>query len=153
MAPFWWWSVRRTEKTREPGVFAWALAVVSLILPWIAGALALAGALRFSGDAKVGLLWMAAGALLFVLDVVIDFAWARSSIADSSEPHLNCRAQQLSGRTLVVAERIVNGRGKVRAGDTVWACDGPDVPAGSRVRVTGQRGGVLQVEAAKETGD
>jgi membrane protein implicated in regulation of membrane protease activity len=50
-----------------------------------------------------------------------------------------------------VEEAIENGRGKVRVGDSVWQADGPDVPAGSRVKVTGARGTVLVVVAEHAT--
>jgi len=36
----------------------------------------------------------------------------------------------------------------VRVGDTVWQAEGPDAPAGSRVKVTAARGTVLVVERA-----
>ena len=49
----------------------------------------------------------------------------------------------------------MHGRGKVRLGDTLWAADGPDCPAGTRVRVTGAAGTVLLVEllAGEESAD
>ncbi len=40
----------------------------------------------------------------------------------------------------------VNGVGKLRVDDTTWKVAGNDVPAGSRVRVTGVEGTILQVE-------
>jgi inner membrane protein len=49
---------------------------------------------------------------------------------------------------LVVVEPIEGGRGKVRVGDTIWPAEGPDLPAGSHVRVTAANGTVLQVERA-----
>jgi inner membrane protein len=55
----------------------------------------------------------------------------------SDQPLLNRRGQQLVGRTATLAEPIREGRGRVRLGDTLWRVTGPDLPAGSRVRVTG----------------
>ncbi|HSR80429.1 MAG TPA: NfeD family protein, partial [Hyphomicrobiaceae bacterium] len=69
----------------------------------------------------------------------------------SDLPDLNERALQYVGRSLVVEEAIENGRGKVRVGDSVWQAEGPDVPAGSRVKVTGARGTVLVVVAEHAT--
>jgi membrane protein implicated in regulation of membrane protease activity len=34
----------------------------------------------------------------------------------------------------------------VRVGDTVWRAEGPDLPSGAKVKVTGVAGTVLQVE-------
>ena len=63
-------------------------------------------------------------------------------------PDLNIRGQQYIGRSLVVEQAIQNGRGKVRVGDTLWQAEGPDCPAGARVKVTATRGTVLVVERA-----
>ena len=41
---------------------------------------------------------------------------------------------------------IVDGVGTVRIGDTVWRVNGPDGPAGSRVKVTRTDGANLIVE-------
>ena len=43
---------------------------------------------------------------------------------------------------------LFDGRGKVRLGDSIWAVEGPDTPAGARVTVTGAKGTVLVVERA-----
>ena len=66
----------------------------------------------------------------------------------SDDPHLNLRADRLRGRTFVLADPIVEGRGRVRIDDTVWQVHGPDVPAGSRIVVTGADGSILTVEPA-----
>ena len=43
---------------------------------------------------------------------------------------------------------MVNGRGRVRLGDSVWTVSGADdLPAGRTVEVTGVDGTVLQVRA------
>ena len=65
--------------------------------------------------------------------------------AKSDEPALNVRGAQYIGRMVVVEEAIRNGRGKVRVGDTIWAAEGEDAPAGSRVEVTGVNGTVLVI--------
>lgn len=130
----------------EPGAGAWLLAFVSLVLPWIGGALAIAGAFRMSEGAPGGLSLIAIAVALIGLDLAIDLWWAHPSVSVSAEPALNVRGAQLVGRLLVLEEDIVHGRGKVRAGDTVWACEGRDAPAGTRVRITGARGVLLKVE-------
>jgi membrane protein implicated in regulation of membrane protease activity len=47
-----------------------------------------------------------------------------------------------------VEQAIQNGRGKVRVGDTQWLAEGPDLPAGTRVKVTAAKGSLLVVERA-----
>lgn len=74
--------------------------------------------------------------------------FVRADVAHSDLPDLNDRGQQYVGRSVVVEEPILNGRGKVRVGDTIWSAEGPDAPAGSRVTVKGARGIVLMVERA-----
>lgn len=65
--------------------------------------------------------------------------------AKSDEPALNVRGAQYIGRMVVVEEAIRNGRGKVRVGDTIWAAEGEDASAGTKVEVTGVNGTVLVV--------
>jgi len=83
---------------------------------------------------------------------VLTVFWVRrfygAGAADSDLPDLNIRGQQYIGRSLVVEQAIQNGRGKVRVGDSLWAAEGPDTPAGARVTVTGAKGTVLVVERA-----
>ncbi|HWB47302.1 MAG TPA: NfeD family protein [Hyphomicrobiaceae bacterium] len=74
--------------------------------------------------------------------------YVRPDHSASDMPDLNLRGQQYIGRSLVVEQAIQNGRGKVRVGDSLWAAEGPDVPAGTRVTVTSARGTVLVVERA-----
>jgi membrane protein implicated in regulation of membrane protease activity len=71
------------------------------------------------------------------------FNWADPA----AEQVLNQRANRLVGNTYVLAEPIVDGRGRVRIDDTTWRITGPDLPSGSRVRVVGVDGALLHVEA------
>jgi inner membrane protein len=106
----------------------------------------------------VGLLGLATGVawqwqlLAFALISVLSVFWVRKyvrpDVAVSDQPDLNVRGQQYVGRSLVVEQAIQNGRGKVRVGDTLWAAEGPDAPAGARVTVKATRGTVLVVERA-----
>ena len=130
----------------DPGVFAWAIAFVSVALPWIGAGLLLLGGYELShGDAD-GWWWLAGGGGLLVADVLIDFVWAHPAISVSDQPDLNRPAEQLVGRVLVVAEAIEGGRGKLRVGDTLWPAEGPDMPVGSEARVVGARATILIVE-------
>lgn len=57
----------------------------------------------------------------------------RGDVTD--QPLLNRRGDQLVGRIATLTEPIVDGRGRVKIGDTIWRVSGPDLPAGTKVRV------------------
>ena len=63
---------------------------------------------------------------------------------------LNRRNEALIGRVFTLEQPIVDGIGTVRIDDTVWRVNGPECPAGSRVRVTQADGATLAVEPAVE---
>ncbi|MGO4702752.1 NfeD family protein [Dyella sp. 2RAB6] len=67
---------------------------------------------------------------------------------DRSESRLNRRGEQNIGRQYVLAEAIVNGRGKARVGDGLWLVSGPDLPVGTTVEVVAVEGNTLQVKPA-----
>lgn len=87
-------------------------------------------------------------ALLSLLTAVFWWRRQRSAAKPSDVPGLNRRGSEFLGRTFVLHEAIVGGRGKIRAGDTLWLVTGPELPAGAEVRVIGQDGVLLKVEAA-----
>ena len=87
-------------------------------------------------------------ALLSLLTAVFWWRRQRSAAKPSDVPGLNRRGSEFLGRTFVLHEAIVGGRGKIRAGDTLWLVSGPELPAGAEVRVIGQDGVLLKVEAA-----
>ncbi len=66
----------------------------------------------------------------------------------TDQPALNRRGEQYVGRRFTLDDPIVNGVGHLRVDDTRWRIEGPDLPAGSTVLVTGVDGTVLRVEAA-----
>lgn len=74
---------------------------------------------------------------------------ARSNTSVSkSNPFLNKRADALVGRVFTLEKPIVDGAGTVRIDDTIWRVAGPDVPAGSRVKIVQADGASLTVAAA-----
>ena len=93
----------------DPGALAWLVALVSMALPWIGGALALVGGSKLSRGEAAGGWWLGAGVALVIIDVAIDFVWAHPAFAKSDQPDLNRPAAQLVGRVLVVAEAIDGG--------------------------------------------
>lgn len=62
------------------------------------------------------------------------------------EPALNRRAQSLMGQIHTLEGPIKDGQGRMRVGDSTWKVTGPDLPAGTRVRVIGADGIALRVE-------
>jgi len=66
----------------------------------------------------------------------------------SDQPLLNRRAEQFVGKVFVLDSAIVNGFGKIKVGDALWTVAGPELAAGSRVRVTGADSMVLTVVPA-----
>jgi membrane protein implicated in regulation of membrane protease activity len=53
----------------------------------------------------------------------------------SDQPNLNRRGRQYIGRVFTLERPIENGVGKVTVDDSTWRVKGPDLPAGTHVRV------------------
>ncbi len=86
-----------------------------------------------------------------VLGLVTIVGWlryTRNRPERTDSPLLNQRAARYIGREATLNEPIVNGFGRVNIGDTVWRCSGPDLAAGTRVRIVGHEGAVIKVEPA-----
>jgi len=66
----------------------------------------------------------------------------------SGEATLNERGQSMVGRTFVLDQPILNGRGRITLGDGSWIVTGPDMAAGAKVRVAAVTGTELRVEPA-----
>jgi membrane protein implicated in regulation of membrane protease activity len=64
------------------------------------------------------------------------------------DENLNERGNSLIGRTIVLDAPILRGQGRVKLGDGSWSVTGPDMAAGSRVRITAVHGTELKVEPA-----
>lgn len=88
-------------------------------------------------------------AALSVISIAAARRYLKRSPIETDHPTLNRRGEQYVGRTLTLAEPIVNGNGKAHIDDTMWKLSGPDMPTGAQVRVTGVDGVVLQVEASQ----
>lgn len=131
-----------------------ALLIVEMVVPstlflWPGLAALLVGVLKLVIPA-VG--WPAAVAVWAILSVVTVVAWTRyrkkhPKIVDDNG--LNQRGQQYVGQVFILTRPLENGKGEIKAGDTVWAVTGTDtLPAGTNVRVTGADGARLSVEKA-----
>ncbi|NYT39853.1 NfeD family protein [Sphingomonas sp. R-74633] len=80
--------------------------------------------------------------------VAVGRRWYRRNPVPSADPLLNDRVARLVGQVVTVVEPIASGQGRVKVGDGEWIANGPDAPAGAQVRITGARGGSLDVEPA-----
>jgi membrane protein implicated in regulation of membrane protease activity len=86
--------------------------------------------------------------LLSFVSIQVYRRWFRKNEKPSDQPALNRRTAALVGRVVPLERAIVDGRGRVQIADAFWEVAGPQLPAGTHVRVTGADGMVLQVEAA-----
>lgn len=141
MSDWFWWA------------FALALFALEALMPgvfmlWLGFAALGVGVLHLLvPELPVTAQWIAFS-LLSLVAVAIAWRVKRARPARGTDhPHLNRRAEQLVGRVLPLEQAIVDGRGRVKVGDAFWAVSGPDLPAGTRVRVDAVEQGVLRVRA------
>lgn len=139
-------------------VFAWA--AIALLL-FAAEAMAPGAFMLWLGFAAVvvflgvllvpGVPMLAQAAAFIVLSFVsiqVYRRWFRRSEKPSDQPALNRRTAALVGRVVPLERAIVDGHGRVQIADAFWEVTGPQLPAGTQVRVTGADGMTLTVEAA-----
>ena len=62
------------------------------------------------------------------------------------QPFLNRRADGFVGREFTLEKPIVAGNGTVKIDDSIWRLSGPDIAAGSRVKVVRTDAATLVVE-------
>ena len=139
LEPEWLWLLAAT-----------LLAIAEIIVPgvfliWLAAAAALTGLATLAFGIPLAFQF-ALFALLAIGSVYGGRRWYAQNPMPSSDPLLNDRGARLRGERLIVVSAIENGRGRVKVGDSVWACRGPDCPEGTRVRVIGADGACLKVE-------
>jgi inner membrane protein len=132
-------------------VAAGVLVIIEMLLPgivflWLGIAAAVVGVIVLIVP---GLDWPWQLVLFAALSVVSAFL-GRSYLTrhpiQTRDAKLNRRGTQYIGRHFVLAAPIENGIGKLNIDDTTWKIQGPDLPAGARVKVTGVDNVVLTVE-------
>jgi len=147
----------------ELGPWVWILLGVALLgleilvpgvfLLWIGIAALITGALSLQFWDAAWWTWHVQVLLFLLLSLVTAYLGKKivASRGDrSDQPLLNQRSAQLVGRTATLSEPISEGKGRIQLGDTLWRVEGPDLPAGARVRVIGVSKAELElvVEAA-----
>jgi len=137
---FWWAAIALLLCAAEmiaPGAFMlWlglAAAAVFVIVWWVPGLSVLAQAVLF--------------VVLGVVSILVYRRWFRGRGRTSDKPALNRRGLALVGRVVPLQTAIVDGRGRVQIADAFWDVEGPDLPAGTHVRVLAADGMVLKVAA------
>ena len=134
-------------------IVAVVLAIVEVFTPgfifiWLGASAFITGAILLIAP---DLDWRLQILIFAVLAVASVVAWLiiRRRLDTKGEPStLSKRGHQHIGQTFVLIEKISNGRGRVRVGDSTWVVTGPDLPKGKTVLVTGVDGAILQVIAA-----
>lgn len=144
LGPWSWWIlgvILLAAELAAPGVF----------LIWIGAAAIVVGALSLALWNAAFWGWQVQLLLFAVLSGAFALAGRRfysSRNQASDEPNLNRRGESLIGRTATLHEPIAEGRGRIRLDDTWWSVMGPDLPAGTQVKVVAASGRDLKVEAA-----
>lgn len=139
------------------GLWNWFIAggvllILEILAPgvfmlWLGLAALLVGAISLGIDWP----WQAqfvAFAAFSVAEIPLWRRLARKVEAPTDQPFLNRRADAFIGRIFTLEKPIVDGSGTMAIGDTIWRITGADIPAGSRVKVTGVDGTALHVERA-----
>ena len=86
-------------------------------------------------------------AVLSVVSIVVSRRYLKRRPLETNHPNLNRRGAQYVGRDLILDAALSGGRGRLRVDDTTWRVEGPDLPAGAKVRVTAVNGATLKIEA------
>lgn len=85
--------------------------------------------------------------VLSFISIQVYRRWFRGRGRVSDRPTLNRRTDALIGRVVTLDRAIVGGRGRVQIADAFWDVTGPELPAGTPVRVVAADGMTLKVEA------
>lgn len=85
-------------------------------------------------------------AILSVISVVAWTAYRKTHPKAEADSGLNQRGQEFVGQVFTLDKPVVNGKGEIRAGDTIWKIvSNQDLSAGVQVQVTGLDGTALRV--------
>ena len=113
-------------------------------LLWIGIAAVLAAVLAW-----LGLSWTVQWVAFALLSIAGAVGWHSRQRRKARHPDaadaLNDRAGHMIGREAQLVEPIVDGRGRIRLGDATWLVSGPDLAAGSRVKIVAATGVLLEV--------
>ncbi len=143
---YWhWWAaglVLLILEILSPGIFfmwmgiaAGVVGLVVLVLPGLSWSLQLALFGLFS-----------------LISVRLGWSWVRRHSRPSDQPKLNRRAEQYIDRVFTLDVATENGIGHLRVDDSRWKVRvaGADLAAGTRVRIVGVDGAILEAIAVEK---
>ncbi|WP_026792609.1 NfeD family protein [Pleomorphomonas oryzae] len=137
-------------------VLALLLAGIEVVVPgtffiWFGAAALVVGLLALA----ISLSWQVELILFVVLSAAAVLIGRRvyGRAAKEGDGLANDRLGRQVGRFAVVDRAIEDGSGHIRLDDTVWRADGPDMPVGTKVHITGHRDGRFLIEPVTGTGD
>jgi hypothetical protein len=127
-------------------LFVLELTAPGIFLMWFGVAAAATALLVFRYDIawQWQLIWFCG---LSLASVLLAAKYLRKHPLESERPLLNERGVQLIGQSFDLIDPIVNGRGSIKTGDTIWRVAGPELPKGARIKVVGADGTLLKVVA------
>lgn len=137
-------------------ILAGVLVVIEILAPssfflWLGMAAAVMGGISFLIPSLIWPIQTVLFAILAVIAVVLGRRYFKPQDTESDHPLLNRRGQQYIGRQFTLEAAIVDGVGWLRVGDSRWRVQGPDLPAGTRVVITGVDGASLLVDHAESS--
>jgi membrane protein implicated in regulation of membrane protease activity len=139
----------------------WIIAVVLIVLEmfapgtfflWMGASAGIVGVALFLFPELAWELQLTLFATLSIVAIVL----ARRYLQKNKGAHskLSQRGKRYIGRTVTVAEAIINGLGKVRIEDTLWRVRGRDTVIGQQVKIVAIEGATFEVESiASEPGE
>ncbi len=87
-----------------------------------------------------------------IVALIVSRIFLKHRPENEDTPFLNQRAIRFVGRSYTLTEPIVEGASRLKIGDTVWRITGPELAAGTKVKVVETEGALLKV-AAEEAAD
>jgi membrane protein implicated in regulation of membrane protease activity len=118
-------------------LLALEILVPGVFLLWIGIAALVVGAISLMPWQAEIWVWQVQVLVFLVLSLISAYVGRKITATQTTtdQPLLNRRGEQLVGRTATLTEPILEGRGRIKLGDTLWRVSGPDLPVGARVIV------------------
>jgi len=137
---FWYWWVLAVFllgiEMLAPGFFFLWLSVAGLIV----------GTLLFLMPSTSLEIQLIIYAILSITSILIWRRYGFKNDTETDHPLLNKRGAQYIGRTFSLIEPIKNGRGKIKADDSIWTVLGEDCSIDQQVEVVDVKGTLFEVK-------
>ncbi len=141
---FWYWWVLAVFllgiEILAPGFFFLWLSVAGLIV----------GTVLFLFPSTSLEIQLIIYAILSITSILIWRQYGFKNDTETDHPLLNKRGAQYIGRTFSLVEPIKNGRGKIKADDSIWTVLGEDCPIDQQVEVVDVKGTLFEVKLVSE---